>query len=142
MSKDTLGYIADKLLATAERDSSAPGYTDNTFRRKLNLAHHRESRLPLPRTREGTAYLLQREWIEVTERARLTPKQILVMQLRLEGETFDSIGRKYGHTKQGAQRIYVQGAKKLARAWLTNPHRGLPAVYDQETRRGLPPRRA
>jgi len=141
MSKETLGYIADKMLATTERDREAPGYTDSTFRRKLNLAHHRESRLPVPRSREGTAYLLQKEWIEVTERANLTTKQILVMQLRLEGETFESIGHRYGHSKQGAQKIYLQGARKLARAWLRNPFRGLPAAYDEEVRRGIHVRR-
>lgn len=141
MNKETLGYLADRFLAACERDPVAPGYSENTFRRKLKLAHRRESRSPIPRTRGGTVYLLEKEWIDVTERASLTDRQIRVMQLRLEGETFESIGRKFGHTKQGAQRVFLQGAKKLARAWLGNPYRGLPAAYDEEVRRGLSDRR-
>lgn len=141
MFKETISLLADQLLASVERDRSAPAYRNNTFDRKLRLAEQREPRLPLPRAREGTAYLLQQEWIEVSESANLTPKQVAVMQLRLEGQTFEYIGRKYGHSKQGAQRIYVQGAKKIARAWMNNPYRGLPAVYDKEIHRGLTERR-
>lgn len=138
MGKAKLDHAADALLADVPRDRDAPHYRENTFRRKLDLAARRESSQPLPKIREGSVYLLQKEWLEITESARLTQRQSDVLRLRLEGHTFEEIGQRFGHTKQGAQRIYHQGAKKLARAWITYPYRGLPSTYESEVTRGLP----
>ena len=141
MKSEVLSETADLLLSNLDRDRSAPHYTESSFRRKLKLANQRESRQALLTALRPAAYLHSKEWIEISEIALLTPSQTEVMQMRLEGITFDAIGKARGHTKQGAQSIYYQAAKKLVEAWINYPYRGLPEVYEEETRRGISPRR-
>lgn len=141
MKSEVLTETADLLLSNLDRDRSAPHYTESSFRRKLKLANQRESRQALLTALRPAAYLHSKEWIEISEIAHLTPSQTEVMQMRLEGVTFDAIGKARGHTKQGAQSIYYQAAKKLVEAWINYPYRGLPEVYEEETRRGISPRR-
>ncbi len=141
MHKPPLSQIADDILRQVPRDPQAPHYIEDSFRRKLQDADKRESNLALPRARQGALYLYRQEWADITEAACLTRRQHQVVALRLAGHTFEQIGTKYGTTKQGASRVFFQGAKKLAKAWLDYPYRGLPAVYEEETSRGLPPAR-
>lgn len=141
MQSQILTENADMLLSSIERDRSAPHYTESSFRRKLKLANQRESQQALLTSLRPAAYLHTKEWIEITEIAGLTPSQTEVMQMRLEGVTFDAIGKARGHTKQGAQSIYYQAAKKIVEAWINYPYRGLPDVYEEECRRGISPRR-
>ena len=138
MYKAPLSQIADDLLRSVPRDPGAPHYIEDSFRRKLDDATRRESNMALPRVRLGALYLYQQEWADISERACLTKRQHQVVSLRLEGYTFEQIGDNFGTTKQGAARVFFQGAKKLAKAWLDYPYRGLPAVYDEETSRGIP----
>ena len=137
MKMPEISLLADAMLSHVPREADAPHYTEGSFRRKLGNQHRRECALPLPIERQGALDLYRNEWAEVTESARLTDRQAEVVQMRLSGHTFEQIGQTFGHSKQGAQNIFLQAAKKLARAWVTNPYRGLPAVYDQECRRGL-----
>lgn len=138
MYKPPLSQLADDILRTVPRDAEAPHYMEDSFRRKLEEAGRRESQMGLPRVRLGSIYLYRQEWADITERACLTRRQLQVVTLRLEGHTFEQIGEKYGTSKQGASRVFFQGAKKLAKAWLEYPYRGLPAAYEEETSRGLP----
>lgn len=138
MKRTDLARTADALLSQVERDASAPHYTENTFRRKVIDANRRAFGAPYPLGGKEWHYLLRQEWREVVERARLTDRQSEVLSLRLEGRTFEEIGVRYGHSKQGAQNIYFQAAKKLVRAWADYPYRGLHQVFRDEVRRGAP----
>ena len=137
MKLPELSVFSDALLSQIPRDPSAPHYTEESFRRKLSNQQRRESNLALPVERQGALDLYRDEWADVTESAGLTDRQREVVRMRLSGHTFEQIGQAFGHSKQGAQNIFFQGAKKLARAWIEYPYRGLPAVYDEECRRGL-----
>ncbi|MCW5937529.1 MAG: hypothetical protein KIT11_09510 [Fimbriimonadaceae bacterium] len=142
MRAKDISASADALLGQIERDRSAPHYREDSFRRKLEEAHKRESKMPLPAGGKEAHYLITQEWIEVTEAAGLTEGQLEVVRLRLAGNTFEEIGRRRGHTKQGAQNVFFQAAKKLVRAWMDYPYRGLHQVFREEVRRGyLRPRR-
>lgn len=137
MRQNELSLAADSLLSQAARDPSAPHYREHAFRRKLNNSNRKAQKLPLPAGAKEANYLLKEEWAEVIEDARLTPRQLTVLALRLQGQTFEQIGLAGGHTKQGAQNIFFQAAKKLVRAWMDYPYRGLNEVYREEVSRGV-----
>lgn len=86
---------------------------------------------------KGHEPLLEVECREIYTNAHLTPLQSKVLEMRLTGWTFEEIGRRRGHTKQGAQNIFVQALKKLARSLRVYPYRGLSEVYQGELQRGL-----
>lgn len=128
-----------RLIAACEQDREAPFYTESTFCRRLRYAAQRRTRIPL-RTRDpAISYLLRREWDAIFDRAQLTPKQRAVLFARLNGWTFEEIGRRGGHSKQAAQNVFRQGAAKLVRAWTDEPLAGLADAYREDTRRGSPP---
>lgn len=126
---------ADLLLVGVERDPVAPHYREDSFRRKLDVAHRRESKMTPPDGGQEAVHLLRTQWMEVTEAAGLTARQLQVVQMRLEGRTFEEIGATNGTTKQGAQNVFFQAAKKLVRTWMEYPYRGLDQVYREEVRR-------
>lgn len=136
MEREKLSTNADRLLASIERDPAAPHYTECSFRRKVDDSNRRAHFLPLPLGGKEADELVRSEWAAVIDAARLTQRQLEVLHLRLEGHTFEHIGRLGGHTKQGAQNIFFQAAKKLVRTWMDYPYRGLADVYRQEVRRG------
>lgn len=138
MNPKTLSQVADRLLAKVERDRTAPHYGEDSFRRKVEESNKRAIKLPLPKGGREADYLIRNEWREVVASAGLTDKQLEIVAMRLEGRTFEEIGAFFGHSKQGAQNIFFQGAKKLAKAWMENPFRGLATVYREEVRRGHP----
>lgn len=138
MDKPPIAILADALLSCIERDADAPHYREDRFRRKLRNAHEREIRLPMPDVGHESRELLRHQWAEVTESANLTERQLEVVRLRLEGHTFEQIGALKGASKQGAQNVFFQAAKKLIKAWMEYPYRGLDLVYKSEVQRGLP----
>lgn len=140
MQARQMSDAADALLALIDRDREAPHYGESSFRRKLQDSNRRARRLPAPTGGKEANYLLQEEWCEVIESAKLTTRQLEVLALRLEGHTFEQIGDLGGHTKQGAQNIFFQAAKKLVKAWMEYPYRGLHQVFREEVRRGGRPR--
>jgi hypothetical protein len=113
LSPDDLSFVADALLALCERGSERPWYSEEGMR------------------------VLSRECHDVFCRAGLTRRQSVVLLQRLEGWTFEEIGRAVGGSKQGAQHVFVQAVKKIARAFRVYPFKGLSEVYRWETRRGL-----
>lgn len=138
MTCEDLSFVADALLALCERTADRPFYSEETFRLKLKLAERREPLLePIEALRTDDA-LLRVECRDVFREAKLTERQAAVLARRLDGWTFEEIGKEGGHSKQGAQHIFVQALKKIVRAFRVYPFKGLSDVYRDEVRRGLP----
>lgn len=137
MQMSELSFLADALLALCERDRTAPFYTDDAFRDKMRRADRREAAHAHLVMGIVSQPLFLHECADVIRQAGLTERQHDVIRQRLAGRTFEEIGRRGGHSKQGAQNIYLQGLKKLMRSFDTYPYRGLGEVYRDETRRGL-----
>lgn len=133
MDKGSVYIVADQVAKQIVRDRQAPHYTEEGFDRKLRRAKQRESQLPVLWSHAHTHYLLTQEWNAIIAEADLTEAQFEVIDLRIEGYTFEEIGRRRGHTKQGAARIFEQGARKLAAAYAECATRGLHEVYVQLT---------
>lgn len=133
-----LSQAADALLSRVERDPGAPHYSEDSFRRKVDESNRRTLLLPVPLGGKESLHLLQSEWSDVIDAAHLTRRQCEVLTMRFEGHTFEQIGQAHGHSKQGAQNIFFQAAKKLAKAWMDYPYRGLGHVFREEVRRGAP----
>ena len=89
--------------------------------------------IPIPKPSD---HLFLTECLAIVERAHLTKRQAEVLSLRLEGYTFEQIGQHRGHTKQGAQRIFMQALKKIRRSVHVYRYRGLGEVYRFEVLRG------
>lgn len=137
MSNEQLAFVAEALLALCDRCPDRPFYSEEAMRGKLKRAHIREPLYAHLIVGRKDDPLLREECADVIAMARLTRRQSEVLAMRLEGYTFEEIGRSGGHSKQGAQNIFVQGIKKLARAFRVYPYRGLSEVYRIEVRRGL-----
>lgn len=137
MTRDDLAFVADALLALCDRSEERPFYSEDVLRAKMQLAERREplyGQMILP---HGDDPLLRDECRVLIDDARLTERQLDVLHKRLEGWTFEEIGKAGGHSRQGAQNIFIQALKKLARSMRVYPLRGLSEVYRRETRRGL-----
>ncbi|MFY9233249.1 MAG: hypothetical protein WAO58_02195 [Fimbriimonadaceae bacterium] len=137
MTRDDFAFVADALLTICENESEAPFYTDQIFKTKLKQSANRESIFDHLVRRSGNDELMRSECDGIIEKARLTARQERVLSLKLAGHTFDEIGRRSGHSKQGAQSIFSQALKKLVRSIRVYPYVGLSDVYRLETRRGL-----
>ena len=137
MSPNDLSFVADALLALCEKPQTRPFYSEEGMRIKLKRADWRDPLYGHLLQQKGADPLLQNECDEVFRSARLTARQTEVLMRRLEGWTFEEIGQEAGHSRQGAQHIFVQALKKIARAFRVYPWKGLAEVYRWETRRGL-----
>ncbi len=135
MTNEQIAFVADSLLALCEKSPERPCYSDDVMRQKLKLAERREpvyGHLLMGRRDDP---LLQDECRDVFEIAKLTERQSIVLHLRLEGYTFEEIGSRRGHSKQGAQNIFIQALKKLTHSFRVYPFRGLSDVYRWEVKR-------
>lgn len=142
MTNEEVAFVAEALLSLCEPRREQPFYTEEAMRRKLVAAERREpiyAHLVAGRPHDS---MLEEECRGIVRSARLTDPQSEVLGLRLEGFTFEEIGSRRGHTKQGAMRVFVQALKKLARACRVYPFRGLSDVYRCEVRRGSPKSRS
>lgn len=136
MTKEDISFVADALLALCEKDSSAPFYSEGVLDIKIRRAERRARPLAEFLLRREDEGMLAHEWSDALRRADLTENQREVLEMRLNGRTFDEIGRRRCTTKQGAQRVFVHALKKLVRAWDVYPYQGLSDVYRSEIRRG------
>lgn len=135
MPRDELSLLADSLLASCERDKSSPFYTEECFRLKMLASRRRDPmNAHLAMCRPGD-YLLEREVEEAIRLAGFTEKQLRVLTARLDGHSFEEIGRASGHTRQGAFSVFCQALKKLAHAFDVYPYAGLSEVYREQVRR-------
>lgn len=128
-------FVADALLALCEPEPSAPFYTEPRFELRMRTDRRRTRELAT-RTPPLPDLFLGRECRSVIRAAKLTQRQWQVVHLRLAGVTFEQIGRIGGHSKQGAQNIFVAALKKIRHAFTVYPYAGLSDVYRSETRRG------
>jgi len=135
---EELVLITDQILAEIPRDPTAPHYRDSTFRRKLIKAQRRELESESVTHQDQAHALLLAEWDAILIGAKLTSRQREVVELRLIGMTFESIGAKTGCTKQAILNVLQQAAKKIAVSKESNGLAGLHEVYRSETKRGLP----
>lgn len=140
MHTENLAFVAEALLALCDNDDRAPFYSERNMRRREDLASRRDPLHSKLARAQATDSLLDGECRDVVQSARLTDRQLEIVNLRLEGYTFEEIGRKRGCTKQGVQHVFVQALKKLDRAFDVYPYRGLSEIYRFEVRRGLPRR--
>jgi hypothetical protein len=138
MTNEDLNFVAEALLAMCEKESRRPYYSEHNMLAKLKVAERREPLYGHLVVQRGEDPLLKSECADVFARAKLTQRQADVLMKRLEGWTFEEIGNAGGHSKQGAQNIFVQALKKIARSFRVYPFRGLSEVYRWETRRGSP----
>lgn len=135
MTQEDLRFIADALVALCQKDNQAPFYSEAAFEKRLRRHERRDSLLAkVLRVRQDT--LWADECRDVLANANLTARQSHVLNLRLEGFTFEEIGNACGHSKQGAQSIFLQALKKLTRAFHVYPYSGLSDVYRWEVKRG------
>ena len=138
----SLSEQADQLLARTVRDPSRPHYTTATFNRKLRLARQREGafKATFSPLSDATLYLQRSDLARAVNDADMTHRQREVFCARVSGDTWVEIGRRHGHTKQGAFQIFKQALRKLKRVLRNNPFRGLHQVYKQEVSRFAPSR--
>jgi len=137
MTNHDFAFVADALLALCERDRDAPFFSEEELRLRKLYENQQEvfgTQLPLI---NGPDWLLRDECLEIYRGAQLTKRQATVLQKRLAGFTFEEIGLRSGHSKQGAQSVFIQAIKKLARSCAVYRYVGLSEVYRRETRRGL-----
>lgn len=140
MTREDMTFVADALLALCDREPEAPFYSDQQLRLRLVRSQRRDPSLAHFLNGGRSDPILESECQEVIKCANLTPRQSEVLAMRLEGFTFEDIGRAGRHTKQGAQSIFIQALKKIARAFHVYPYTGLGDVYRSEVRRGSNPR--
>lgn len=131
-----LSFVADALLALCERELDAPFYTEDRFEAKLKRLKRRETESPGEMVSGRVDSILAVECRDVMRDARLTARQREVLDLRLEGFTFEEIGRQGRTTKQGAMNVFVQALKKISRTFRAYPYAGLSEVYRSDVKRG------
>ena len=132
---EDLSFVADALLALCARERDAPFYTGDGYEAKLRRIRRRE-REPVGELVSGRVdSLLGVECRDVLRNAGLTERQREVLDLRLEGFTFEEIGQMGRTTKQGAMSVFIQALKKVSRTFAAYPYAGLSEVYRSEVRR-------
>lgn len=134
-------FQADDLLATTPKDKESPFYREPNFERKLRVSNRKACEIggrfqPPDGTPPEAVWLQSSEIRAVVRSANLTRRQNEIVQMRARGYTFEEIGRTWGHTKQGAAKIFLQARQKLMRAFRRYRYLGLGDVYREETSRG------
>ncbi len=132
---EDLSFVADALLALCEREPDAPFFTEDGFEAKMMRIRQRESTSAGELVSGRRDAMLVIECRDVMRAAGLTPRQREVLDLRLEGFTFEEIGRFGRTTKQGAMSVFIQAIKKVSRTFKAYPYAGLSEVYRSEVKR-------
>lgn len=132
---------ADRILAAIVRDER-PHYRSAAIVRKRRVDRRRAKEIEAnhPALNEASTLLQRHAILRVVASANLTATQRRVLDAKLSGEGWLDIGLRFGHTKQGAQRIFYQALGKVRRAWRACPFAGLHEVYREEVRRYAPRR--
>lgn len=132
---EDLSFVADALLALCARERDAPFYTTDGYEAKLRRLKSRERETAGELVSGRVDSLLGIECRDVLQGAGLTARQREVLDLRLEGFTFEEIGQMGRTTKQGAMSVFVQALKKVSRTFAEYRYAGLSEVYRSEVRR-------
>ena len=130
-----LSFVADALLALCVPEKDAPFCTEDGFEAKLQRWRWREGGAADEIAARRVDSMLAVECRDVVRGAGLTPRQREVLELRLEGFTFEEIGTFGRTTKQGAMSVFVQALKKISRTFRDYPYAGLSEVYRSEVKR-------
>jgi hypothetical protein len=130
-----LSFVADALLAMCESERDAPFYTENGFEAKLQRIRRRETHSASELISGRGDRMLAVECRDVLKDAGLTPRQWEVLDLRLEGFTFEEIGGFSRTSKQAAMNVFIQALKKVSRTFRAYPYAGLSEVYRSEVKR-------
>ena len=132
---EDLSFVADALLALCAKERDAPFFTEGGYEAKLNRHRSRESAVAGDLATGRVDSLLGVECRDVMRGAGLTAHQREVLDLRLEGFTFEEIGEHRRTTKQAAQNVFIQALKKVSRTFREYPYAGLSEVYRSEVKR-------
>jgi len=135
MDSIDLSFVADALLAMCEPEPDAPFFTEDGFEAKLQRARRRESHSAGELISARGDRMLGVECRDVLRAAGLTPRQQEVLDLRLEGFTFEEIGNFSRTSKQAAMNVFVQALKKVSRTFRAYRYAGLSEVYGSEVKR-------
>ncbi len=132
---EDLSFVADALLEMCAKERTAPFLTEEGFERRLQRFQSRERR-PAEELISGRGdAMLSVECRDVMQGAGLTERQREVLEMRLDGFTFDEIGQFRRITKQGAKSVFIQALKKIARTFRDYRYAGLSEVYRSEVKR-------
>jgi hypothetical protein len=107
MKKEHIGFVADALFALFDT-SDGPKRPVPTFPLQEATDHQLYQAVLLVKRHDP---LLATECSEIYDTAQLTAHQSRVLEMRLNGWTFEEIGRRRGHTKQAAQRIFFRHSR-------------------------------
>lgn len=135
MDSIDLSFVADALLAMCERERDAPFYTDLGFEAKLQRIRRRETTSAGELISGRGDPMLSVECRDVLLAAGLTARQQEVLDLRLEGFTFEEIGGLSQTSKQAAMNVFIQALKKISRTFRAYRYAGLSEVYGSEIKR-------
>ena len=135
MDSIDLSFVADALLAMCENERDAPFYTEGGYEAKLQRTRKRETTAADELVSGRGDQMLSVECRDVLAAAGLTPRQREVLDLRLEGFTFEEIGGFSQTSKQAAMNVFIQALKKISRTFRAYPYAGLSEVYGSEVKR-------
>jgi len=135
MDSEDLKFVAEALIALCQPDPDRPCYEDADLIRKERARLDRDALWRRLSRHRPSDPLLQRECQEILTEADLTDRQAIILQLRLDGVSFDEIGYRHGGSKQSVRSGFIHALKKLRRAILRYPYLGISDTYRQETRR-------
>lgn len=130
-----LSFVADALLAMCEPEPDAPYFTENGFETKLQRIRQRETYTASELISGRGDQMLTIECRDVMMAAGLTSRQREVLDLRLEGFTFEEIGGFSRTSKQAAMNVFIQALKKVSRTFRAYRYAGLSEVYGSEVKR-------
>lgn len=134
---NTQNWSADSLLARCAQDKDFPFYTEDNLRRNLNYSIKRAIETNYRCQLDETTNIRNRELRELIRYARLTYRQRDILESRLDGDSYVSIGRRWGFSKQAAQKMYRQAIRKLEWSAQNYPYAGLTEVYRSEKKRSV-----
>jgi hypothetical protein len=137
MNTEDLSFVADALLALVGEDPANPFDFYLVPRPRPMTPSKISAFVHLASNRRPADVLLEDECGEILKQAKLTANQAEVLDLRLNGVSFDEIGLRRGATRQGAMRTFLHAVKKIGRVIRVYPYKGLSDVYRHEIRRGL-----
>ena len=136
MDSVDFSFVADALLALCGDSQGAPFFLEDSYSVKVKNDRRRDWFLELANIRRPSDVLFQEECRAIVRKADLTENQAEVLDLRLNGLSFEQIGRQRGKTRQAVMNIFLQAIKKIGRVMRVYPYAGLSDVYRYEVRRG------
>jgi hypothetical protein len=133
-----LEALSDLLLQLSGRDEHYPAYSEaRTAKREqidaqwaprlYPLHHHAQS--------DAVSWLRRHEIAMMLQVTPLTPRQRRVVELFLQGYTFEEIGKHWSISKQAAHKLFLRACEAIRRSWQEHPLHGLTLTYSESTLR-------